>query len=473
MFHSRAWTAVLGFLFVSACATHKPNQERALALESPEKAPSSASKKERKKPKRIAIGTNSVPRRAQVRLKLVARFQSIQKKPKNQRDIYDTEVYSPKSVHFASRGQKVYVNSLEGNRTVIYDARKLKKVGSIHHKFTDNDKKLFLEDTVSDYQFDSTKTGGSPNIFTGKPVELELSHQSQFLWVPYYRRSYDENGTNPSAVAIVDTRKDRIVRVMPTGPISKYVLSSPDEKYMAISNWGDNSLTLIDVSDPDPAKFTYAAHLIVENSLDLKGLENKEINRDKACGFCLRGLAYSKDGRYLFVARMGGDGGIAVFDLRAEGGPRYLGAISGMSPRPRDLLVSSSGDWLYLSSTMTGYISRIPVSKVIEAAIALDAASPRQKMMSLQGFQEVKVGIGPRTIRFSPDEKYLFVAVNDESKLVVVDLESMKVVSNVKTDPFPVGLALSPDGKQAWVTAQGHSGYGGNSVMIYRVSYRR
>jgi len=50
-----------------------------------------------------------------------------------------------------------------------------------------------------------------------------------------------------------------------------------------------------------------------------------------------------------------------------------------------------------------------------------------------------------------------------------VNALTMGIVSRVRTDAYPVGLAMSPDGSQVWVTAQGRSGRGGNSVSVYRV----
>ena len=45
----------------------------------------------------------------------------------------------------------------------------------------------------------------------------------------------------------------------------------------------------------------------------------------------------------------------------------------------------------------------------------------------------------------------------------------MKVAARVRTDAFPVGLDVSPDGLEVWVTAQGRLGQGGNSVTVFAV----
>ncbi len=72
-------------------------------------------------------------------------------------------------------------------------------------------------------------------------------------------------------------------------------------------------------------------------------------------------------------------------------------------------------------------------------------------------------------VRLSPDGKYIFVACNSGNAVFVVDAEKMTVVDNIRADSYPVGLALSPDGRRMIVTSQGRSGNGGNAVNIYAV----
>jgi YVTN family beta-propeller protein len=82
------------------------------------------------------------------------------------------------------------------------------------------------------------------------------------------------------------------------------------------------------------------------------------------------------------------------------------------------------------------------------------------------------VGLGARSIRLSPDERHVFVAVNQTSEIVVVDTVNMKAEARIPVDSYPVGLDLSPDGGQLWVTSQGRSAKGGNSVGVFQVRYR-
>ena len=294
-------------------------------------------------------------------------------------------------------------------------------------------------------------------------MESALSHDGRYLWVPYYRRSWDGGGTSPSAVAIIDTTTDTVVRVMPTGPIPKYVSASADGNWVAITHWGDNTVALIDVSSDDPMEFRYRdERLVVERALSQSGLAGED--RDKACGYCLRGTVFSPDSKTLLVSRMGG-GGIAGFDVESGA---YLGTVLGMKPTPRHLVVSPDGQTLFVSSNVSGYVSKIDIAVVIEALRAADG-----KRVPVEGWEAVYVGAGARTIELGPGGRYIFAAVNGRAEIVVIDAATMNIVSRVRTDSYTVGLAVSPDGRYVWTTSQGKKGVGGNSVCVYRVDYEQ
>ena len=410
----------------------------------------------------VAIGTSSSPSDAPVQLELVARFQNYNPNPSNDADHHDTDIYSPKSARFLADGSRVYVNSLEGLETVVYDPRAITKVHTIEHTFGPDDAALFQGmTTVFDYPYMRTSPSGDPNQFSGKPVESALSHNDRYLWVPYYRREFDVGAGSPSAVAVIDTQTNDIVRVLPTGPIPKYVAISPDNRWAAITHWGDNTIAMIDISSGDPAQFQYRdERLVVERILSQEGLTGS--NRDAACGFCLRGTTFTPDGETLLVARMG-SGGIAGFDV-ASGA--YLGTVDGDRPTPRHLAISPDGQTLYFSSNRSGYVSKTPLAALIAALRGADGGHVQHS------FDDVFVGGGARTLEVSPDGKWLFAAINGRSQIVVVNAETLEIVSKVRTDSFTVGLAVSPDGRQVWTTSQGKSTRGGgNSVCVYDVTY--
>jgi len=373
----------------------------------------------------------------------------------------DADILSPKSVNIHPDGTKYYVNSLEGMRTLAFDFDTGEKLAVIHHVFDSTKLALWAPDSglfPFAYEYDT------PGTFSGKPVESTFSHDGRYLWVPYYRRSYDINAQDPSAVAVIDTQCDTIVRLFETGPLPKMIATSPDGTRIAITHWGDNTVGLLDVSGNDPGEWHYIGCHTVDYKLKLNYSRTVPVNRDADSGYCLRGTLFTADGRYLLVGCMGGGGGIAVIDLMTE---RYLGRIMGMMPNLRHLVVS--GDYLYLSINSKGYVQRIPMDRILEAVAALDETRPT---VSLDGWESCKVPAGARTIVVSPDGRFVFAACNYSSKIAVVDTRTMTLAGTLDADSYPVGLDISRDGRWLFSTSQARPSGGGNAVDIFRIDYK-
>lgn len=408
---------------------------------------------------RTEIGLESssleTPRTAPI-LKLIARFQHYNPRPQHKKDHYDPYMFSPKSVRFAPGSKEVYVNALEGFSTLVYDPVQLKRTHVIVHRFRKQQQKLFDGESGESWYSMPKEFLPRKNLFNGKPVESALSHKGRYLWIPYYRRDFDAFGTLPSAVAIVDSEKKRIVRVMETGPIPKYVVGSPDGKWMAIIHWGDNTVGLIDIHADGAKDFRRDKLVTIGKRVKLDKI--KDTDRDHGCGFCLRGSVFTPDSRYLLVGRMGG-GGVAVIDIANR---KYLGTVTGMKPTPRHLVLSPDGKNLYISSSFAGVVSVYRVQDLVAAV--------KKKNKLLRPVKEVKTGPATRTIALTPDGAMMFAAVNRDSKIVAVNTGTMKAVATIDTDSYPVGMAVSPDGRQLWVTAQGKNRRGGNSLSVFQIT---
>lgn len=372
----------------------------------------------------------------------------------------DTDINSPKSINVHPSGKKYYVNSLEGGTTIAYDFATNKKIKVIKHTFTGNETNLWSQPSGL-YEF-THYTNRDVNQFFGKPVESCFSHNGRYLWVPYYRRSFDINAQDPSAVAIIDTEKDVIIRLMETGPLPKMIATSPDGRYIAVSCWGNNTVGLIDISSNNPKDWKYKACLIVDYKLNLNFSTTTPVDRDNGSGYALRGTVFTPDNKYLLVGCMGGGGGIAVIDIPSM---TYLGRIHGMMDNVRHLVLKNG--YLYLSINAAGYVQKIPLKTFLSAIPKI-----KNKKGTVSGWKNCKVGTGARTIELSPHGKYIFAACNNASSLYVVDADKMEVLTHINVDSYPVGLDVSKDGKYVFVTSQGRSNGGGNAVNIYKVDYK-
>lgn len=369
----------------------------------------------------------------------------------------DNAIFSPKSVNIHPDNSKYYVNSLEGGTTVVFEMGTNRRLKVISHRIGSAHDSLWIESSPL-YRFEHYRKN---NHFMGKPVEAVFSHNGRYLWVPYYKRSYDINAQDPSAVAVIDTQSDEIVRLMETGPLPKMIAVSHDNRTIAVSHWGNNTVGIINIESYNPMEWHHSKLYVVDYVLPLNYSLTTHINRDNGSGYALRGTVFTPDDRYLLVGCMGGGGGIAVIDMQEQ---KYLGRVKGMMVGVRHLVISNG--YLYLSINGSGYVQRIELDKFIDAATHIT-----QKSIDLNGWTSCKVGAGARTIAVSPCGKYIFAACNIASKLYVVDAEQMKVLATAPVDSFPVGLDVSSCGETLITTSQGRSGYGGNAVDIFSIEY--
>jgi len=405
--------------------------------------------------KRIEIGTTSEPANAGVSLKLTHRFQRFNKNVIHAGDNYDTTIHSPKSVNILDSKDKFYIHSLEGCRTSVYSLSEFKLLKTINHKFDASNQHLFSDSSYFDYKFRTRKN--QLNHFSGKPVESCFSHNGKYLWVTYYRRTYDLNAIDPSAVCIIDTDADTIVRVMHTAPLPKMISCSPDSRTIAITHWGDNTIALIDISSENPAEFRYLNNIAIGQRLSLNFSENDTIDRDNNCGHCLRGTIFTPDSKYVLIGKMGSNS-VAVVDVENR---KYLKSITGMKTNMRHLIISN--DKLYLSINKTGFVQKADLNDFLN--------SVAQNKNALLQWKSTYVGEGARTIVADPTGRYIFAAINNKSMITVLRTDDMKVVAQCPADSYPVGMDISSDGRTLIVTSQGRNEGGGNSVMIFRVEY--
>lgn len=373
------------------------------------------------------------------------------------KETFDKDIFSPKSVAFSSDGAMFFVNSLEGCRTVAYDAKTLEKRYVVNYKFDSRDGSLWAP--MSGYYAFTHYTGGETRAFSGKPVEMAISHGGRYLWVPFYRRTFDINAQDPSAIAVVDTRNGSIVRMFETGPLPKMVAVNDDDTRVAVTHWGNNTVGFIDISSSDISRWHHLQPVTVGHKLELDFPLDRAVNRDAKSGFLLRGTVFTPDGRYLLVSAMGGP--LAVIDV-AEA--RHAGSASNLYGI-RHVVIDRGR--VYGSCNVAGKVVSFALDSLIAGVER--AKNAGLKTFSVNGVRSVKVGGGARTLEVSPDGRYSFVACNSASRVYVVDNGKMAVVDTIRVDSYPVGLTLSPDGRTMVVTSQGRDHNGGNAVNIFRI----
>jgi YVTN family beta-propeller protein len=205
---------------------------------------------------------------------------------------------------------------------------------------------------------------------------------------------------------------------IPTGKTPKVIKVTPNEKYAVVANWHSSSVSIVDVQ----------AYKTIKN-----------IRVGSKIHYIPRGIAISSDSQKAYIANQRG-GTISVIDLTT------LEVIDDIpiTPNPRHIVLSKDQRTLYVSDNIHGKI------------LAFDLIARTKR-------KEVFIGKYARTIALSPDEKYVFGISHHDGKLVVVDTGSFHII--YKTDvPYPMGLAVTPDGRQLWVTS-----YQMGMIYVYEI----
>jgi DNA-binding beta-propeller fold protein YncE len=120
-----------------------------------------------------------------------------------------------------------------------------------------------------------------------------------------------------------------------------------------------------------------------------------------------------------------------------------------------------------LSSNKFGFVQKAKLEDVLTQDF-----NENNKLVYLK-WESVYVGQGARTIAITEDGKYIFACVNNASKVVVIEALTMKIIAEVNAAQFPVGIALSPDGRQLIATSQGKETVpaSGNTIMVFEIIY--
>lgn len=122
------------------------------------------------------------------------------------RSTFDRDIFSPKSASFSADGATFFINSLEGCRTVAYDASTLEKKYVVNYNFAGRDSALWAP--MSGYYQFKHYPGGESRAFGGKPVEMAMSHGGRYLWVPFYRRTFDLNAQDPRRLPLSMSKRE-------------------------------------------------------------------------------------------------------------------------------------------------------------------------------------------------------------------------------------------------------------------------
>lgn len=312
---------------------------------------------------------------------------------------------SPKSIVAAPNGRFFAMNMMYTHTVTVYN-RRYKLVRAI-------------QDTVRLSRFGA---GTSSAEVRGAPVEGAVSPDGRYIYVSNYSM-YGPGFPNPgfdkclptsaidrSYVYRIDTHKLRITGVYRAGEVPKYLAVSPNGRWLLVANWCSMDITVIDLR---------------------KGKVVKTIKS----GWNPRGIAFSPDSRKAYVAEVG-MGDIRIINLRTL---RDAGLIEDIGKRPRHLVMSPDGRYLYV--TLEG--EEVPGKR--DGSILKLKVATRKVVDRIGGLDE------PRTTVMAPDGRSLYVVDYFPGEVVKIATDGMRKLQAVDVGYHPIGVTYDAEARNVWV----------------------
>lgn len=319
-----------------------------------------------------------------------------------------TGPYSPKSV-VASQNGYVFANNMIYRHTVtVFDDETYDVVAT-------------LKDEVSLPAFGFTEYSGTVK---GGPVEAAVTPDGTYMYVsnysmygPGFSHPGDDvggpsSGVDPSFVYRIPVDTLKIDQVIKVGSVPKFVATTPDGRYLLVSNWISYSVSVVDIAT---------------------GKEVKQI----PVGRYPRGIAVSPDSKIAYIAVMGSRD-IAKIDLATL----EAGYLRGVGSSPRHLVMSPDGRYLYATLNGDGMVAKIDTTtgKVTD---------------------RVATGSQPRSMTIASDGKSLYVVNYESNTVSKVRTRDMKELQEVQVGRHPIGIAYVNATGEVWVSC-----YSGSIIVL-------
>jgi YVTN family beta-propeller protein len=222
--------------------------------------------------------------------------------------------------------------------------------------------------------------------------------------------------TNNVIVAAEGSNALLVVNAM-TGVIEKKVSTNQKQSHMAalhpnnriayISNIGSNSISIIDI-------------------------EKGELLQNIICGKGAVGIDVTPDGKEIWVSNSI-ENTVTVIDAFSY---KTLVTLK-CNEEPNRLRITPDGKNCLVANSSGGNISvfDITAKKLIHTIVVPGKSNLAEKVLLHS----------PRLagIAFHPADKYVFVANSNANKVVVIDMESWKIVSNIEVGDIPDGMAVT------------------------------
>jgi YVTN family beta-propeller protein len=305
---------------------------------------------------------------------------------------------TPKSVDASGAGLVTAQNMIYQHSITVYDDRTYALRKTISDRVT-----------LSDFGFskyDQPVRGG--------PVEAAFTPDGKYEYISNYSMYGPGFGHPGHDTCSPSTNYDRsflyrinlttltIDQAIQVGSVPKYLVVTPDSKYVLVSNWCSYSLSVVSIAT------------------------GKQI-RQLHMGAYPRGIAVNATSSAAYVAVMGSTE-IAKVSLSTFS----VSYIHNVGSGPRHLVMDPAGRYLYVTLNGAGTVAKLDLHT--------DTVVKR-----------VSTGHAPRSMTIAPDGKSLYVVNYESNDVSKVRTSNMKVLQSVDTPVHPIGITFDTYTGDVWV----------------------
>lgn len=340
----------------------------------------------------------------------------------------DKTCWGVKAIITDKDGSRFYSINLEGMGVYEFD-RNTKKILR---------KLAFVPHPGKGYNYDKKEWF---NSYQEKPVEALFTHGGRYLWMSLHNaagvvvwdledddtfvegRPFKEAWLHDLSSDSPSKKKIRLLWIE-TNTTPKVIAATPDDKYLFVSNWHSNTVSVLDISSPLPKDW-----------VEIKELGPSPIPR---------GMVASADSKLLYLGQMGSDH-ISIIDLENFRKARSIH----VGVNPRHLI--RFGDYIYCSLNLGAKLVKINTT-------------------TEQVVQKANTGRSPRTISITKDGRYIFVTCYNADQLQAFDADSLKLIGSWESKGHPVASEVfQEDGLiEVWV---GNHTFGTVKVFTFQEVY--